>query len=72
MTQTSMVWQDQFERDYANGYDEYRRSVGPQQRQKADACGLRAWFGKHSNQEEGLMKKSIGRMKKSIGRRPRE
>jgi CubicO group peptidase (beta-lactamase class C family) len=39
MTRTSMVWQDQFESDYANGYDEYGRSLGPQKRTKADAAG---------------------------------
>jgi CubicO group peptidase (beta-lactamase class C family) len=39
MTRTSMVWQDRFESDYANGYDEYGRSLGPQKRQQADAAG---------------------------------
>jgi CubicO group peptidase (beta-lactamase class C family) len=39
MTRTSMVWQDRFETDYANGYDEYGRSLGPQKREKADAAG---------------------------------
>ena len=39
MTRTSMVWQDRFENDYANGYDEYGRSLGPQKRLKADAAG---------------------------------
>jgi len=39
MTRTSMVWQDRFESDYANGYDEYGRSLGPQKREKADAAG---------------------------------
>jgi CubicO group peptidase (beta-lactamase class C family) len=39
MTRTSMVWQEGFEGDYANGYDEYGRSLGPQKRPKADAAG---------------------------------
>jgi CubicO group peptidase (beta-lactamase class C family) len=39
MTRTSMVWQDRFESDYANGYDEYGRSLGPQKRENADAAG---------------------------------
>lgn len=39
MTRTSMVWQSQFESDFANGYDEYGRSLGPQRRQKPDAAG---------------------------------
>jgi CubicO group peptidase (beta-lactamase class C family) len=34
-----MVWQDRFESDYANGYDEYGRSLGPQKRTHADAAG---------------------------------
>jgi CubicO group peptidase (beta-lactamase class C family) len=39
MTRTSMIWQDRFESDYANGYDEYGRSLGPQKRKSADAAG---------------------------------
>jgi CubicO group peptidase (beta-lactamase class C family) len=39
MNRTSMVWQDRFENDYANGYDEYGRSLGPERRPKADAAG---------------------------------
>jgi CubicO group peptidase (beta-lactamase class C family) len=39
MTRTSMVWQDRFENDYANGYDEYGRSLGPQKRESANAAG---------------------------------
>ena len=39
MNRTSMVWQPQFESDFANGYDEYGRSLGPQRRQKPDAAG---------------------------------
>ena len=39
MTRSSMVWQGQFESDYANGYDEYGRSLGPERRKTADAAG---------------------------------
>ena len=39
MTRTSMVWQSAFESDYANGYDEYGRSLGPNRRPEADAAG---------------------------------
>ena len=39
MTRTCMVWQDRFESDFANGYDEYGRSLGPQKRKTADAAG---------------------------------
>jgi CubicO group peptidase (beta-lactamase class C family) len=39
MSRTSMVWQSRFENDYANGYDEYGRSLGPQRRLTADAAG---------------------------------
>jgi CubicO group peptidase (beta-lactamase class C family) len=39
MTRSSMVWQDRFENDFANGYDEYGRSLGPQKRATADAAG---------------------------------
>jgi len=39
MVRSSMVWQDGFNSDYANGYDEYGRSLGPQRRTTADAAG---------------------------------
>ena len=39
MARTSMVWQPAFESDYANGYDEYGRSLGPQRRRRADVAG---------------------------------
>ena len=39
MNRTSMVWQPRFESNYANGYDEYGRSLGPQRRPTADAAG---------------------------------
>ena len=34
-----MVWEERFESDYANGYDEYGRSLGPERRKTADAAG---------------------------------
>ena len=39
MTRTSMIWQERFEGDYANGYDEYGRSVGAHRWKNADAAG---------------------------------
>jgi CubicO group peptidase (beta-lactamase class C family) len=39
MARTSMIWEERFESDYANGYDEYGRSIGPERRPKADAAG---------------------------------
>lgn len=39
MTRTSMIWEDRFEKDFANGYDEYGRSLGHQTWKKADAAG---------------------------------
>ena len=39
MTRSSMVWEERFDSDYANGYDEYGRSLGPERRKTADAAG---------------------------------
>jgi CubicO group peptidase (beta-lactamase class C family) len=39
MNRTSMIWEDRFDSDYANGYDEQENSLGPQRRRKADAAG---------------------------------
>ena len=39
MTRSSMVWEPRFESDFANGYDEYGRSLGPERRSKPDAAG---------------------------------
>ena len=39
MARTSMVWRPEFESDFANGYDEYGRSLGPERRSKPDAAG---------------------------------
>jgi CubicO group peptidase (beta-lactamase class C family) len=39
MTRTSMFWEDRFESDYANGYDEYGRPLGPEKPKSANAAG---------------------------------
>jgi len=39
MTRTSMIWEPRFESDFANGYDEYGRSLGAERRSKPDAAG---------------------------------
>jgi CubicO group peptidase (beta-lactamase class C family) len=39
MTRTSMVWEPRFESDFANGYDEYRRSLGPEKRSTPNSAG---------------------------------
>lgn len=39
MARSSYVWQPRFESNYANGYDEYGRSLGAEKRTKADAAG---------------------------------
>jgi hypothetical protein len=39
MDRTAMVWQPEFDGDFANRYDEYGRSLGPEKRSKPDAAG---------------------------------
>jgi hypothetical protein len=39
MTRSCMVWEPRFESDFANGYDEYGRSLGPERRSVPDAAG---------------------------------
>jgi CubicO group peptidase (beta-lactamase class C family) len=39
MTRSSMVWQARFEEDYANGYEEYGRSLGPLRWKNPNAAG---------------------------------
>ena len=39
MTRTGMVWNSRFEENFANGYDEYGRSLGPERRSTPDAAG---------------------------------
>jgi CubicO group peptidase (beta-lactamase class C family) len=39
MTRSSLVWENRFENDYANGYDEQGKSLGPERRRDGDAAG---------------------------------
>ena len=39
MTRTSMIWEDRFTNDFANGYDEYGRSLGRKSWKNGDAAG---------------------------------
>jgi CubicO group peptidase (beta-lactamase class C family) len=39
MNRTSMVWEKRFGDDYANGYDEEGKSLGPERRERGDAAG---------------------------------
>lgn len=39
MTRSGMVWEPRFENDFANGYDEYGRSLGPERRKTPNAAG---------------------------------
>ena len=39
MTRSSMIWQPRFESDFANGYDEYGRSLGAERRTSPNAAG---------------------------------
>ncbi len=39
MTRTGMVWQPAFDSDFANGYDAYGRSLGPEKRAQPEAAG---------------------------------
>ena len=40
MTRSSMIWEPRFESDFANGYDEHGKSLGPQKRSKPGAAGF--------------------------------
>ena len=39
MNRTSMVWESRFDSDFANRYDEYAHSLGPEKRTNPDAAG---------------------------------
>lgn len=39
MARSSMIWEPRFESDFANGYDEYGRSLGPERRSTPAAAG---------------------------------
>lgn len=69
MTRTSMIWEERFENDYANGYDEQEHSLGPQRRKRADAAGSMqttigdfARFLQAVNEGKGLRKETRERM----------
>ena len=56
MTRTSMVWESRFESDYANGYDEQGRSLGPERRRRGDAAGsMQTTLGDYARFVEGAM-----------------
>jgi CubicO group peptidase (beta-lactamase class C family) len=56
MTHTSMAWREQFESNYANGYDENGQSLGPQKRKRADAAGsMQTTIGDFARFVEALM-----------------
>jgi CubicO group peptidase (beta-lactamase class C family) len=39
MTRTSMTWQPAFDTNFAGGFDQYNRDLGPEKRTRADAAG---------------------------------
>lgn len=56
MARTSMLWEDRFENDYADGYDEDGRSLGAQKRKRADAAGsMQTTIGDFSRFVQGVM-----------------
>jgi CubicO group peptidase (beta-lactamase class C family) len=57
MTRTSMVWHERFESDFANGYNERGRSLGPQRRRSADVAGsMQTTLGDFTRFMEAAMK----------------
>jgi CubicO group peptidase (beta-lactamase class C family) len=60
MERTSMVWEPRFESDFANGYDEYGRSLGPQRRSKPDAAGsMQTTLNDYANFLSAVMRRKI-------------
>jgi CubicO group peptidase (beta-lactamase class C family) len=60
MTRTSMVWKPIFESDFANGYDEYGRSLGPEKRTNANAAGsMQTTLHDYANFLSALMRGQI-------------
>jgi CubicO group peptidase (beta-lactamase class C family) len=60
MTRTSMVWEPRFGSDFANGYDEYGRSLGPEKRSRADAAGsMQTTLRDYANFLSALMRGKI-------------
>jgi CubicO group peptidase (beta-lactamase class C family) len=39
MARTSMIWEERFDGDYADGYDEQGKFLGPERRRESDAAG---------------------------------
>jgi len=54
MTRTSMIWPERFDGDYANGYDERGRSLGPERRRSPDAVVMT-----NSSNGEGIYKELL-------------
>ncbi len=60
MSRTSMVWQAKFEEDFANGYDEYGRPLGPQRRKKPDAAGsMQTTLHDYATLLSGIMQRKV-------------
>jgi CubicO group peptidase (beta-lactamase class C family) len=69
MNRTDMVWRGEFESNYANGYDDQEKSLGPQRRKHANSAGSMlttssdfAAFMQAVMQGKGLSKKSKDEM----------
>ena len=60
MSRTSMVWEPRFESDFANGYDEYGRSLGPEQRKTPDAAGsMQTTLRDYSDLLSAIMRRQV-------------
>jgi len=60
MARTSMVWERRFESDYANGYDEHGKSLGPQRRRTGDAAGgMQTTLGDYARFVEAVLDAKI-------------
>jgi CubicO group peptidase (beta-lactamase class C family) len=60
MSRTSMVWEEHFEDDYANGYDEQGKSLGPERRRKGDAAGsMQTTLRDYARFVEGILSGAI-------------
>jgi CubicO group peptidase (beta-lactamase class C family) len=60
MSRTSMVWEERFEDDYANGYDEQGKSLGPERRRRGDAAGsMQTTLRDYARFVEGILSGAI-------------
>lgn len=60
MSRTSMVWQSRFESDFANGYDEYGRSLGPEKWARPDAAGsMQTTLHDYANFLSAIMRRKV-------------